>query len=87
MNRAELQEVLEARGIRASAYDLSGRECDECYKLVLEPTGWVVYYAERGGRTAQRSFSSEDAACRDLADRVLNDAGAKRDFPHFKESG
>jgi hypothetical protein len=44
--------------------------------LCLQPGagGWIVFYGERGKRTGERWFESEDEACDFLAERLLADA-------------
>ena len=63
MNRVELSQRLVAEGIRADAYSLDGGDLSE--RLVLEDArrSWNVYYSERGQRTGERHFDSEEAAC------------------------
>jgi hypothetical protein len=73
MTRHDLRSILEALGIRPDAYDLDGRVCDECLCLERGIDGWVVFYAERGLRSNERHFDSEDAACRYLVDRLRRD--------------
>jgi hypothetical protein len=72
MNRHSLQELLEAESVRDDAYSLDG-ECDE--SMCLEPVtrGWAVYYSERGLRSGERRFATEDEACQFLAARLLAD--------------
>jgi hypothetical protein len=37
--------------------------------------GRGVYYGERGGRSGERRFDTEDDACRFTLDRLLSDSG------------
>jgi len=46
--------------------------------LEVAPGGWAVYYAERGLRTEERQFDTEDEACRFMLDRLLADPGNRR---------
>ena len=36
------------------------------------PARWVVFYAERGVRSSERVYDSEDAACQALIKEALN---------------
>ena len=83
MDRSELRLMLERSKIRREVYDLTGRECTECYRLEHIAGGWVVYYSERGVRSGERLFPSEDEACRYLAERLLTDPGAQETYPRY----
>jgi hypothetical protein len=37
-------------------------------------SGWSVYYWERGLRSGEQAFGSEDEACRHLLDLLLRDS-------------
>jgi hypothetical protein len=78
MDRNELRDILDQADIRADVFDLDGRDCDECLRLERTPNGWIVYYAERGLRTNERTFPNEDEACRNILKRLIDDAGARR---------
>lgn len=73
MNRAELRSTLEAEGIRSDAYDLSGAGENEAYVLREEPSGWCVFYRERGRQQDVRSFETEAEACECLFARLRSD--------------
>jgi hypothetical protein len=73
MKMAKLRERLRADGIRPDAYDLDNRSADEAYVLMHEHNKWVVFYSERGLRSSERVFETEEEACRDLYDRIQND--------------
>jgi hypothetical protein len=73
MNRDDLREALQSKDVRPDAYDLDGRYCEECLGLEKVIDGWVVYYSERGLRTSERHFNTEDEACRYMADHLLRD--------------
>lgn len=73
MNRADVRRRAEAEGIRESAYSLEGGLPPERYVLALEEGGWSVYYSERGTRTGERRFETEDEACSDLLLRLVAD--------------
>jgi hypothetical protein len=61
--------------VRRDAYSLDGEVTDECLCLLPETGGWVVFYSERGGRTAPRHFETEGEACDFMAARLLADPG------------
>jgi len=72
MNRRSLRVLLEAEHVREDAYSLEG---DHDESMCLEPVagGWAVYYSERGLRSGERRFETEDEACQFLAARLLAD--------------
>lgn len=72
MNRRSLRELLGAEHVREDAYSLDG---DRDESMCLEPVtgGWAVYYSERGLRSGERRFETEDEACQFLAARLLAD--------------
>jgi hypothetical protein len=74
VNRDALRALLDRERVRPDAYSLDGSRCDEC--LCLEPAegGWAIFHSERGGRTGERRFATEDEACDFLAARLLADA-------------
>lgn len=78
MTRSRLVDLLEAEGVDAAAYRVDGTSEDECLVLEVAPGGWAVYYAERGLRTEERQFDTEDEACRFMLDRLLADPGNRR---------
>ena len=64
MNIKELKKALKAAGIPAEHYNLDGKgRDDERLCLVNENSKWVVYYLERGVRTTELFFDSEEEAC------------------------
>ncbi|MDB4872929.1 MAG: hypothetical protein JWL97_3933 [Gemmatimonadales bacterium] len=73
MNRSSLKQLLDAEHVHPQSYDLDGGLPNERYCLEERASGWSVYYSERGSRTGERTFPSEDEACRDLLDRLLRD--------------
>lgn len=72
MNRSSLRELLASEHVRNDAYSLDG---DRDESMCLEPLagGWAVYYSERGLRSVERWFETEDEACQFLASRLLAD--------------
>jgi hypothetical protein len=49
---------------------LDGERDDETYVLENRGHGWLVFFLERGRKQGFRKHSSEDAACRDLLERL-----------------
>ena len=78
MNNAELRAVLESEGIPGWSYDLDGGSPSEAYVLAEEAGTWSVYYSERGLRTGERTFPSEDAACRHLLESLRNEPSLRK---------
>ncbi len=72
MNRRSLRELLAAEHVRGDAYSLDG---DRDESMCLEPVtgGWAIYYSERGLRSGERLFETEDEACQFLDARLLTD--------------
>jgi hypothetical protein len=77
MNRSELEKLLVQEGVSPLAYSLGGGLPSEQYVLDQSPRGWSVYYSERGRRTRERSFASEDEACRYLFELVTRDMSTR----------
>ena len=73
MNRTGLQALLDAERVRANSYSIDGGVQDESMVLEEGTTGWIVYYAERGLRSGERLFATEEDACDFLARRLLTD--------------
>ena len=74
MKRPQLDRILRLFEVRTEVYDLSGRaEVDEAHCVVAEDERWLVFYSERGVRTSEAMFSTEDAACDELLDRIARD--------------
>ena len=64
MKTKELKKTLKAAGIPTDLYNLDGKgRDDERLCLVNEDSKWVVYYLERGVRTTELFFDSEEEAC------------------------
>ncbi|MFT9078669.1 hypothetical protein [Ethanoligenens sp.] len=45
---------------------------DQKYCIVSENRQWSVYYSERGARFKENTYSSEQDACEDLFERLVN---------------
>jgi hypothetical protein len=76
VNVSELVEELRLHGVPEDAYSIN-RDRDESYCLTEAYGTWSTYYSERGLRQRERTHSSEDAACRDLLNRL------RREFRGF----
>jgi hypothetical protein len=74
MNRAELEVILRERNVSPLAYCLGGGLPNERYTLDQSGAKWSVYYSERGLRSGERVFESEDEACRYLLELLTNDS-------------
>jgi len=73
VDRDELRRILDARGVRRSAYSLDSGVANEAFCMERSRGGWSVYFFERGNRNAERWFLAEADACRDLLRRVAGD--------------
>ena len=76
MNRDTLEAYLSDLPVSKIHYCLCGGLPDE--KLCIEERAdgtWQVYYSERGHRQNPKIFSSEDEACRYMAERLKRYAG------------
>lgn len=74
MNTKELERKLNDAHIRSDSYSLDGVPKDEA--LILEPStgnGWRIYYSERGLRTSEKVFLTEEEACGRFLEMVLRD--------------
>jgi hypothetical protein len=77
MNRTELESILRDRKISPLAYSLGGGLPNEKYTLDQVGSRWSVYYSERGQRSGERIFDSEDEACRYLLNLLCNDPSTR----------
>jgi hypothetical protein len=78
MTRPRLVDLLDAEGVDPTAYRVDGSRGDECLILEVDHSGWAVYYAERGLRSGERQFDTEDEACRFMLDRLVADPSTRR---------
>ena len=83
MNSQEMIVRFESLGVPRDAYSV-GADRDESYSLVHESGRWKVFYSERGNRNSEAVFADENAACRELfervtRDRIVQNAMARRD--------
>ncbi len=77
MNRDELEIILRERGVSSLAYCLGGGLPNEKYTLDQAGAKWPVYYSERGQRSGERVFDSEDEACRYLLQLLTKDSSTR----------
>lgn len=73
VNRTGLCELLDREGVDPDAYSVDGARRNECLILEVEPGGWCVYYSERGLRSGEQHFDTEDEACEEMAQMLLRD--------------
>ena len=78
MNRRTVRDLLDKEGIDRLAYDLDGRADDDTYVLESSGSGWTVFFSERGLRTTERRFDTEDEACGHLFMLLLCDRTTRR---------
>jgi hypothetical protein len=79
MTRDQLKSILTALKVNHQAYCLDGGLPDEKYTLDQVGVKWVVYYSERGQRSGERLFNSEDQACRYMLELLVKDTTTR--FP------
>ena len=77
MNRATLRKKLKAEGVRDDAYSVHDDIADESYVLEKGTGYWSVYYCERGVRTGERIFQSEEDACAHMYELLRADPTTK----------
>jgi len=70
LTREKLAELLPEKGFRRSGYSLSGAHGEDAFVIDHRGSRWVVFYTERGVESGLIEHKTEDAACRDLLDRL-----------------
>jgi hypothetical protein len=73
LTRPDLATLLESEGVAGRAYSLYGAHNEDAIVLDNRPSGWVVFYTERGGVFGLQMHVEESEACLDLLNRVLKD--------------
>lgn len=63
MDKFELKRKLDNLSIDPNSYSLGGECSDETLCLEERHGKWSIYYSERGLRTKEESFDSEEKAC------------------------
>lgn len=77
--RADLETILHRDGIDPASYRLyGGLGAGECYVLDHGPSGWEVYYSERGMKGSLRLFECETEACRHFLELLRRDPTTRR---------
>ena len=71
MTLSELSVRLQQENIPDRAYSLSGGFANDTFCIETTGDGWDVYYTERGEKFDVEHFSSEDAACNRLFERIM----------------
>ena len=73
MNIQELKNLLHEKNIPNELYNLDGiGRKDERYCIELIGKEWVVYFTERGTRTTEEKFNTEEAACKYLIEQLID---------------
>jgi hypothetical protein len=78
MDRETPEALLDAENVDPTAYSLDGGIPFEAYVLERRSPDWAVYYSERGLRSGEVVFQTEDDACAHLLDLVRRDATTRR---------
>jgi hypothetical protein len=73
LDRQRLASVLTANGVSERAYHLYGAHQHDALVVDQRPQGWIIFYSERGGEDILATHASEDEACLDLLNRLLDD--------------
>lgn len=63
MNRNELKQILQSERFDPRIYSLDGGMTSETLCISQEDGRWCYYYSERGIRSSEQWFDSEDEAC------------------------
>tara|TARA_Y100000815_G_scaffold272377_1_gene301169 strand:+ start:9425 stop:9952 length:528 start_codon:yes stop_codon:yes gene_type:complete len=71
--REALAGHLDRLGVRSDCYHLYGAHLDDAFVMDHRPTGWVVFYSERGGEWSVATHDREAGACADLLARVVRE--------------
>lgn len=77
MNKLTLVDALNSAGVAPDSYWLEGGLPSERYCLEHRVDGWAVYYSERGQRTGETVFDSEQEACDKLFSMLIADASTR----------
>jgi len=79
VTRQEMTRLFRRAGVPDWFYVTDGGlGAGECVGIEPTPTGWSVYYSERGRKSPLDSCPDEDSACRAMVrhvDRMLQQAG------------
>ena len=73
MTRETLEKELKKAGVPDYIYNLTGQgKKDECLCLEKISDKWSVYYLERGVKTTNEIFDTEDDACQFLYTELMD---------------
>lgn len=73
MNKSELEERLEELEIRPTDYSLDGKLLPMRTILVNLNNKWITFdYDERGRVQNEKEFNTEEEACREILNRLIN---------------
>ena len=71
MNSKELKKQLQQMGISENLYNLDGiGRMDERFCLDFSDGIWYVFFCERGIKTTNKKFISEDEACEFILEQL-----------------
>ena len=70
MTREQLPGLIAAAGKDPALLSLYGAHDNDRVVIDHRPSGWVVFYTERGNEYDLSHHSTEDAACRDVLQRL-----------------
>ncbi len=71
MDKKEFVKMAKKRGIPNFLYNLDGKgRDDERFNIVFVDGKWNVYYSERGNKTTNKFFDTEDEALRYMLDTL-----------------
>jgi hypothetical protein len=71
MTVKDLAERLKRENIPENCYTLEGGLPNEKWCLEKTPSGWDIYYSERGIRNQLRHLTSEEKACDYFYDELI----------------
>ena len=66
MTTNELCALFVANQVPRNYYSFRGMAAGDCYVIEHDSNEWKVYYSERGNRYDEKSYTSEDEACRSM---------------------
>lgn len=73
MTRDDFSAALVRLGFPSAIVCFDGPGLGDCYSIEHRAEGWVVYYSERGTKSAEQSFASESLALRYLLGWIIDD--------------
>jgi hypothetical protein len=71
--RDELGAYLDEIGVRHGTYHLYGAHLDDALVIDHRPSGWVVFYSERGGEDILATYVAEAEACSQLVTLLVRE--------------